>query len=146
MNVNLLSVFNIIQWLSIWTKEYQYASMRICESPDVLSTGIDLTDIRCTTLKTKQSSISKGFRFNTELQQLIYNTITSSNYQSAMMATLSYNALICSPDDIFCSAAKVMDPNFRKEVSQQSNSWFEYWISHTYNGTILQWTVTIWGS
>ena len=50
------------------------------------------------------------------------------------------------PDDIFCSAAKMMDPNFRKEVSRQSNSWFEYWISHTYVGTVMQWAVTIWGS
>ena len=69
--------------------------IRICESPEILSTGIDLTDIRFKTLKTNQSSVSKGFRFNSELQQLIYNTITSSNYHSAMMATLSYNALIC---------------------------------------------------
>ena len=79
--------------------------IRICEFPEILSTGINLTDIRFTTLKTKQSSVSKGFRFNSELQQLIYNTITSSNYHSAMMA----NALICPPDDIFCSAAKMMD-------------------------------------
>ena len=73
-------------------------------------------------------------------------TITSSNYHSAMMATLSYNALICPPDDTFCSAAKMMDANFRKEVSRQSNSWFEYIISHTYIGTVLQWAVTIWGT
>ena len=43
---------------------------------------------------------------------ILKRTITSSNYHSAMMATLSYNALICPPHNTFCGAAKMMDANF----------------------------------